>query len=76
MTTMLLSRNFSKPSNVCASPEMAVPAAAKREPMMPKTMLKACWKRASIPVKMDIMPVRIEEIKEVMESKMEAILKS
>jgi len=53
---------------------MAVPTAAKSDPMIPKMTLKACWKRARIPVKMEIIPVRIEDIKEAMESRMEAIL--
>jgi len=36
MTKILLNKNFNKPSNVCARPEIMVPIAENAVPMTPK----------------------------------------
>ena len=43
-----LSKNFVKPSKVCASEEIAVPTVANAAWMTPKIVLKIAWKTAKI----------------------------
>jgi len=40
MTTILLKKNFRRPSKVCAKPEIIVPTAANAVWMTPRTVLK------------------------------------
>jgi len=73
MTTMLLRRNFTRPSQVSARPEMAVPTAERVVEKMPRTMLMRCWKIEATPWKMEKIAEKIELMKDEMASVREAI---
>lgn len=71
-----LSKNFSRPSNVCANPAIEVPTAANRVWMMPKMILKRCWTRPRMPLKTEVMALMMEPMRSVMELVTEGMLES
>jgi len=73
MTTILLRRNFTRPSKVSARPETTLPRAEKAVEKMPRIMLTRCWKIEATPWKMEKMAEKMEPMKEVMASIREAI---
>jgi hypothetical protein len=52
---------LSKPSNVCARPEIIVPTAAKAVEMTPRMALKRDWKTARIEPRVAVMAWKMEE---------------
>jgi len=73
MTRMLLNKNLSKPSKVCAIPEIMVPAAWKAVPMTPKMVSMIDWKTARMEEKTAVMAWKMEEMKVSMESRREGM---
>tara|TARA_R110002060_G_scaffold71759_1_gene80367 strand:+ start:32 stop:361 length:330 start_codon:yes stop_codon:yes gene_type:complete len=59
-----LNKNFKTPSNVCANPEIIVPAAEKAEPMTPKMVFRMVWKTARMEPMIAVMPFTMEEMRE------------
>jgi len=64
MTTMLPKRNLTKPSKVCARPEIAVPRAAKAVWMTPRMALRRDWKTARMDPKAAVIVWKMDETRE------------
>lgn len=70
----LLRRNFTKPSNVCARPEIAVPTAANAVCMTPRKALRIDWKTATMEPRTAVKAWKMEEMKFPRDSTREGIL--
>lgn len=62
------------PSKVCARPEITFPIAEKNEERTPARILTRFWRMARIPVKTEAMAVKMEVMREEIDSRIDGIL--